>query len=181
MISMIYLWHFNQITFLCVLIILFSGMCYISNPSCLPVSQVLKSLSIFAANVDVPRLYIWNIPSCDYYGFTVNHLFSFQSKYCNLGYSLSAADVTGDGHDDLIIGSPYWSRSKDMAQNGFITALPSDKTYAGKAEKLLLHLGICGTSTLTAKYNLLLAKCQMLKVKVTVNRYGDKPVNRIEI
>ena len=55
-----------------------------------------------------------------------------QSKNCNLGYSLTAADVTGDGHEDLIIGSPHWSRGQDFPQNGFIAALSSEKSYGGK-------------------------------------------------
>ena len=30
-----------------------------------------------------------------------------QVKYCNLGTTLASADMTSDGWDDLILGSPY--------------------------------------------------------------------------
>ncbi|KAK3086170.1 hypothetical protein FSP39_014629 [Pinctada imbricata] len=65
---------------------------------------------------------MWSIP---------NITVTCQTKYCNLGYSLSTADVTGDGHEDLVIGSPYWSKNSTFTQSGFIAALPSNKTYSG--------------------------------------------------
>ncbi|NXD11968.1 PHLD phospholipase, partial [Nothocercus nigrocapillus] len=46
-----------------------------------------------------------------------------QYSYCNLGWSLLAADVDGDGKADLVIGSPY--APGDGQQRGFVVAFYS--------------------------------------------------------
>ncbi|XP_066480549.1 phosphatidylinositol-glycan-specific phospholipase D [Tiliqua scincoides] len=46
-----------------------------------------------------------------------------QVRYCNLGWSLLAADVDGDGNSDLVVGSPYApGRGK---QRGFVASFYS--------------------------------------------------------
>nr|XP_022316784.1 phosphatidylinositol-glycan-specific phospholipase D-like [Crassostrea virginica] len=52
-----------------------------------------------------------------------------QSKYCNLGYSLTSVDVDKDGHLDLVMGTPHYSQG-DLTQNGMVAILPSSKAIA---------------------------------------------------
>ncbi|XP_069709193.1 phosphatidylinositol-glycan-specific phospholipase D isoform X2 [Phaenicophaeus curvirostris] len=47
-----------------------------------------------------------------------------QYSYCNLGWSLLAADVDGDGSADLVVGSPYAPGGGQ--QRGFVVAFYSD-------------------------------------------------------
>jgi len=42
--------------------------------------------------------------------------------YCNLGWSLGAADVNDDGFDDLIVGAPF-APSADGQQTGMVALL----------------------------------------------------------
>ena len=44
-----------------------------------------------------------------------------QQFYCNLGWDLLAADLNGDGFDDVIVGSPFAAASGE--QRGFVAAL----------------------------------------------------------
>ncbi|XP_068530814.1 phosphatidylinositol-glycan-specific phospholipase D isoform X2 [Anas acuta] len=46
-----------------------------------------------------------------------------QYSYCNLGWSLLAADIDGDGNADLVVGSPYAPGSGQ--QRGFVVAFHS--------------------------------------------------------
>lgn len=48
----------------------------------------------------------------------------FQSKFCNLGYSLTAVDVNRDGHLDLVMGTPHYSQG-NLTQNGMVAILQS--------------------------------------------------------
>lgn len=48
----------------------------------------------------------------------------FQSKFCNLGYSLTAVDVNKDGHLDLVMGTPHYSQG-NLTQNGMVAILQS--------------------------------------------------------
>nr|XP_014353713.1 PREDICTED: phosphatidylinositol-glycan-specific phospholipase D isoform X2 [Latimeria chalumnae] len=50
-------------------------------------------------------------------------------RYCNLGWKLLAADMNGDGHDDLVIGSPYATGGGQ--QRGMVAAYYSNKTRKG--------------------------------------------------
>ena len=52
-----------------------------------------------------------------------------QEQYCNLGRSLAAGDVSGDGFPDLLMGSPFAGGQGD--QRGLVTALVSSKKYRG--------------------------------------------------
>lgn len=56
--------------------------------------------------------------------------FTFQSVYCNLGYTLEAGDFDGDGHDDLIMGLPFYTGMYN--QSGMVTAYVSNKDIPGK-------------------------------------------------
>ncbi|NWR71967.1 PHLD phospholipase, partial [Centropus unirufus] len=46
-----------------------------------------------------------------------------QYSYCNLGWSLLAADIDGDGNADLVVGSPYAPGGGQ--QRGFVVAFYS--------------------------------------------------------
>ncbi|NWV61043.1 PHLD phospholipase, partial [Malurus elegans] len=46
-----------------------------------------------------------------------------QYSYCNLGWSLLAADVDGNGNADLVVGSPY--APGGGKQRGFVVAFYS--------------------------------------------------------
>lgn len=48
----------------------------------------------------------------------------FQSKFCNLGHSLTAVDVNRDGHPDLVMGTPHYSLG-NLTQNGMVAILQS--------------------------------------------------------
>lgn len=52
-----------------------------------------------------------------------------QAHYCNLGRSLAAGDINGDGFLDLLIGSPFSGAKGE--QRGMVSALLSDKKYQG--------------------------------------------------
>nr|XP_022313373.1 phosphatidylinositol-glycan-specific phospholipase D-like isoform X1 [Crassostrea virginica] len=52
-----------------------------------------------------------------------------QSKYCNLGYSLTSVDVDKDGHLDLVMGTPHYSQG-NLTQNGMVAIFPSSKAIA---------------------------------------------------
>ncbi|XP_071592405.1 phosphatidylinositol-glycan-specific phospholipase D isoform X1 [Heliangelus exortis] len=56
-----------------------------------------------------------------------------QYSYCNLGWSLLAADVDGDGNADLIVGSPYAPGGGQ--QRGFVVAFYS---YFNRTDQELL-------------------------------------------
>ncbi|XP_070194975.1 phosphatidylinositol-glycan-specific phospholipase D-like isoform X2 [Littorina saxatilis] len=69
-----------------------------------------------------------------YYGvgrrtFIHNMSISCEAHYCNLGRSLAAGDINGDGFLDLLIGSPFSGAKGE--QRGMVSALLSDKKYQG--------------------------------------------------
>ncbi|KAM9285901.1 phosphatidylinositol-glycan-specific phospholipase D [Cariama cristata] len=58
-----------------------------------------------------------------------------QYSYCNLGWSLLAADVDGDGNGDLVVGSPYAPGGGQ--QRGFVVAFYS---YFNRSDEGLLSV-----------------------------------------
>ena len=54
--------------------------------------------------------------------------FSLQDTYCNLGWTLLAADVNGDSEPDLVIGSPF--APGGGKQKGLVAALYSGSSYS---------------------------------------------------
>ncbi|XP_061168094.1 phosphatidylinositol-glycan-specific phospholipase D-like [Saccostrea echinata] len=53
-----------------------------------------------------------------------------QSKFCNLGYSLTSVDVNKDGHLDLVMGTPHYSGG-NLTQSGMVVILVSASTASG--------------------------------------------------
>ncbi|XP_021363749.1 phosphatidylinositol-glycan-specific phospholipase D-like isoform X2 [Mizuhopecten yessoensis] len=51
-----------------------------------------------------------------------------QSQYCNLGFTMTTGDINKDGHDDLLLGTPYYQMVAN--QSGIVSALPSSKAYS---------------------------------------------------
>ncbi|XP_055262160.1 phosphatidylinositol-glycan-specific phospholipase D isoform X3 [Moschus berezovskii] len=62
-----------------------------------------------------------------------NITISCQETYCNLGWTLLAADVNGDSEPDLVIGSPF--APGGGKQKGIVAAFYSDSSYSDR-EKL---------------------------------------------
>lgn len=54
-----------------------------------------------------------------------------QPDFCRLGSSLSTVDFNGDGHEDLVIGNPFYLPTDN--QTGVVTVLVSKDTYKGKS------------------------------------------------
>lgn len=52
-----------------------------------------------------------------------------EAKYCNLGYTLAVADINFDGHDDVLIGTPFYQQP--YPQTGVVTALASSSSLTG--------------------------------------------------
>ncbi|XP_071119252.1 phosphatidylinositol-glycan-specific phospholipase D-like [Haliotis cracherodii] len=57
----------------------------------------------------------------------VNMTISCKDTFCNNGWSLSAGDLSGDGHPDLILGSPFAPAGGQ--QRGFIGTVYASKKY----------------------------------------------------
>lgn len=53
-----------------------------------------------------------------------------QDTYCNLGWTLLAADVNGDGAPDLVMGSPF--APSGGKQKGMVAAFHSGPNRSGK-------------------------------------------------
>ncbi|XP_078318520.1 phosphatidylinositol-glycan-specific phospholipase D-like isoform X1 [Crassostrea virginica] len=56
-----------------------------------------------------------------------NITISCQPEFCRLGSSLSTVDFNGDGHEDLVIGNPFYLPTDN--QTGVVTVLVSKDTY----------------------------------------------------
>lgn len=56
-------------------------------------------------------------------------IYSLKSQYCNLGYNLESGDIDGDGHDDLIMGLPFYT--DEYNQSGLVAAMMSSKDVPG--------------------------------------------------
>lgn len=56
--------------------------------------------------------------------------FTFQDTYCNLGWTLLAADVNGDSEPDLVIGSPF--APGGGKQKGIVAAFYSGPCWSDK-------------------------------------------------
>ena len=50
--------------------------------------------------------------------------------YCNFGWALATGDVNDDGHDDLIIGSPFAPMGGE--QRGLVGVVLANESLAGK-------------------------------------------------
>ncbi|CAG2227356.1 GPLD1 [Mytilus edulis] len=59
----------------------------------------------------------------------VDIVITCQSQYCNLGYNLESGDIDGDGHDDLIMGLPFYT--DEYNQSGLVAAMMSSKDVPG--------------------------------------------------
>ncbi|KAI4530873.1 hypothetical protein MG293_018731, partial [Ovis ammon polii] len=60
--------------------------------------------------------------------------FSLQDTYCNLGWTLLAADVNADSEPDLVIGSPF--APGGGKQKGIVAAFYSGSSYSDQGKKL---------------------------------------------
>ncbi|XP_044941041.1 phosphatidylinositol-glycan-specific phospholipase D isoform X1 [Mustela putorius furo] len=61
-----------------------------------------------------------------------NVTISCQDTYCNLGWTLVAADLNGDGEPDLVMGSPF--APGGGKQKGMVAAFYSDPSWSHKEE-----------------------------------------------
>lgn len=55
---------------------------------------------------------------------------SLKDVYCNLGWTLLAADMNGDGEQDLVIGSPF--APAGGKQRGIVAAFYSGSSQSDK-------------------------------------------------
>ena len=61
--------------------------------------------------------------------------FSLQDTYCNLGWTLLAADMNGDSEPDLVIGSPF--APGGGKQKGIVAAFYSGSSYRDRGSACL--------------------------------------------
>ncbi|XP_067677733.1 phosphatidylinositol-glycan-specific phospholipase D-like [Haliotis asinina] len=74
-------------------------------------------------------VYVYYGSKYDMYRFSqVNMTISCKDTFCNNGWSLSAGDLNGDGHPDLILGSPFAPGGGQ--QRGFVGTVYASKKYS---------------------------------------------------
>jgi len=84
------------------------------------------------------RVYVYSIVNRHHY--LLKGTIGCQVKYCNLGTTLASADLTSDGWDDLILGSPYAPGGGEQMGELAVVASSPENSFAVDVNKAYIQM-----------------------------------------